>query len=180
VGESYELDAVDWISAGAVGQPGQRSFYVQAKQGSEFVALLVEKGQVSSLARLAQEMLSREDITVTPDDLDESAQRVVDPPTVAWRSGSMRLGADPDAERYVLEAEEVTEGDPEEEGDEGGEEAATARFWMSREQLVALAAYAAYAVESGARESCQLCNNPIDPVEGHICPALNGHRDMQS
>ena len=42
-------------------------------------------------------------------------------------------------------------------------------------QLVSLAAYAAYAVHAGARERCRLCGRPIDPVDGHVCPATNGH-----
>jgi uncharacterized repeat protein (TIGR03847 family) len=108
------------------------------------------------------------DVAVTPDDLDEAAQQLIEPVVPAWRAGSLSIGMTEDGERFLLEAEELTE---DEEKEEGG----SARFWMSRDQLVALAAYAAYAVEAGARETCKLCNRPIDPVEGHVCPAMNGH-----
>lgn len=165
--ESFELDPVDWITAGAVGEPGDRTFYIQARRGDELVALVCEKEQVRVLAQLAQELLGRIDVTVTPDDLDEASQRLLDPVVPAWRAGSMSIGMTEDGGRFLLEAEELTE-------DEDAE-AATARFWMERDQLVALAAYAAYAVEAGARESCKLCNRPIDPLEGHVCPAQNGH-----
>lgn len=163
--ESYEFDPVDWISAGAVGQPGARTFYLQARKGSEYVALVVEKAQVAALAQLSQQLLGVAGVVVQPDDLDEAAQRLVEPVVPAWRAGSISLGSDEAVERFLLEAEELTE-----EGESG-----VARFWMRREHLVALAAYAAYAVQAGARERCRLCSRPIDPVTGHVCPATNGH-----
>lgn len=168
--ESYELDPVDWISAGAVGEPGARTFYLQARKGSEYVALLVEKAQVAALAQLSQQLLATAGVTVQPDDLDEATQRLVEPVVPAWRAGSISIGSDEAAERFLLEAEELADPDADEDV-EGG----VARFWMAREHLVALAAHAAYAVEAGARERCRLCNRPIDPVSGHVCPASNGH-----
>lgn len=168
MGESFELDPVEWITAGAVGEPGQRVFYLQALGAGGLVALVVEKAQVRMLAQLAQELLARADVQVTPDDLDTVAQGLREPVEAVWRAGGLSLGMDSAGERFVLEAEEL--------GDEAEvEEAASARFWMSREQLVALAAHAAYAVEAGARERCRLCGRPIDPVAGHVCPARNGH-----
>lgn len=168
MGESFELDNVEWITAGAVGEPGRRTFSVQARQGGELVVLLVEKAQVRTLAQLSQELLARVDVTVTPDDLDTAGQALLDPAVPAWRAGSMSLGMDDEGERFLLEAEELPEEDE-------PDEPASARFWMSRDQLVALAAYAAFAVEAGARESCRLCSRPIDPIHGHVCPSMNGH-----
>lgn len=164
--ESFELDAVDWITAGALGEPGDRVFYVQAEKDTSTVALLVEKQQVRQLAQVAQELLERIDITVTPDDLDTRTQQLREPIAPAWRAGQLALGMEPDGDRFLLEAEELVE-------DEDAE-AAVARFWMTSDQLLAMAAHAAWSVEAGARETCRLCNRPIDPV-GHRCPALNGH-----
>lgn len=165
--ESYDFDSVDWISAGAVGEPGRRTFYLQARKDQATVALTVEKSQVQALSTLAQRLLARVGVTVTPDDLDEHAQRLVEPVDSAWRAASLSLGMDETGERFVLEAEELTEAE--------GSEAATARFWVSRPQMVALAAHAAFAVEAGARERCRFCGRPKDPVSGHVCPATNGH-----
>lgn len=167
MGESFELDPVDWITAGAVGEPGERSFYIQAGAGAEVVALLVEKGQVRQLAQLAQELLARIDVHVTPDDLDTGAQKLREPVEDSWRAGLLSLGMDSEGNRFLLEAEELAESEE--------AEVASGRFWMSRDQLVALAAHAAYVVEAGARERCRLCGRPIDPVDGHVCPASNGH-----
>lgn len=173
MGESYELDPVDWITAGAVGAPGSRIFYLQARLGHDLVALVVEKGQVRHLAQVAQELLARVEVAVTPDDLDTATQQVLEPVVPSWRAGSLALGMDDAGERFLLEAEELLLTDELDGADEA--EPGTARFWMSREQLVAMAAHAAFAVEAGARESCRLCDRPIDPVRGHVCPVLNGH-----
>ncbi|MBA2530453.1 MAG: DUF3090 family protein [Euzebyales bacterium] len=166
--ESYELDPVDWVTAGAVGEPGRRTFYVQARRGHDLLAIVVEKAQVQWLAQLAQELLGRVGVTVTPDDLDADGQQLLEPVVPSWRAGSLSLGMDEEGARFLLEAEELV---AEDEAAEPG----TARLWLSREQLVGMAAYAAFAVEAGARESCRLCARPIDPVSGHVCPATNGH-----
>lgn len=170
--ESFEYRPVEWLTAGAVGEPGQRTFYLQARRADDLVCLLVEKEQVRMLAQLAQELLGRVDVTVTPDDLDTSGQRLREPVEPAWRAGSMSLGMDTAGGQFVLEVEELVD------ADQG--EPAVARFWMDQEQLVALAAYAAYAVEAGARERCRLCGRPIDPVDGHVCPATNGHGPLSA
>ncbi|HSK96496.1 MAG TPA: DUF3090 family protein, partial [Euzebyales bacterium] len=86
--ESFEFRPVEWLTAGAVGEPGQREFYIQARASGDEVALLVEKEQVRMLAQLAQELLARIDVAVTPDDLDTSAQQLREPLEPAWRAGS--------------------------------------------------------------------------------------------
>ena len=164
--ESFEFQPVDWVTAGAVGEPGERTFYIQAEQHGTRLSVIVEKGQVRTLAQLAQELLSRVGTTVLPDDLDEETQRVREPVNPVWRAGTIGLGVDEEGEHFLLEATELTEEE---------ESAAEMRLWMSRQQLAALAAYAAFSVEAGARETCRLCGRPIDPVEGHVCPATNGH-----
>lgn len=176
--ESIEFESTEWITAGAIGEPGRRTFFVQARAGGRVIALLVEKGQVAGLADLAQQLLSRFDVVVTPDDLDAAHHELIDGIEPLWRVGEMSLGASPDGERFVLECAEVVfadPDDPDELAEAALEDRATARFWLTRHQLVRLAAYAAFAVEAGSRERCRLCGRPIDPGEGHVCPASNGH-----
>lgn len=163
---SFDFDPVDWITASSIGPPGGRTFYVQAKKGGRYVALVVEKGQVRSLAELAQELLARIDVVVTPDDVDSDLE-LHGPVQPVWRAGVMSLGSDDEGERFVLEAEEL----PAEDTDEP----ATARFVMDRAQMMALAAFAAFAVEHGGRERCQVCEGLRDPLAGCMgCPLTNG------
>jgi uncharacterized repeat protein (TIGR03847 family) len=181
VGESFELDPVDWITAGALGEPGRRTFFVQARKGPLRVALMVEKSQVQVLSQLAQQLLAQAGRTVTPDDLDEEAQQLDEPVESVWRAGSLGLGMDPAGERFLLEAEELVEDGGDAEAGSAADVApdrspgGLARFWMDREQLAAMAAYAAYVVQAGARPRCPLCTQPVDAGEDHVCPALNGH-----
>lgn len=182
MGDSVEFETVDWITAGAVGAPGARTFYLQARQGERLVALLLEKGQVQALGQFAQELLARVGTLVTPDDLDETGQRIRDEIEPLWRAGQLGLGMEADGERFLLEVAELLLDDEGEDEDEDGaaDEGGSARFWLNRDQLVTLAAYAAYIVEAGARERCRYCDRPIDPVEGHVCPAMNGHGPLTS
>lgn len=174
--ESFELDPVDWITAGAVGEPGKRTFYLQASRAEGLVALVVEKSQVQHLAQVAQELLARVDVVVAPDDLDTGVQQLKEPVVPVWRAGSLAVGMDEEGERFLLEAQELMLDD---EGDEAdAAEQGTARFWMNREQLVAMTAYAAFVVEAGARDSCNLCDRPMDPGGDHVCPVLNGHSPL--
>ena len=167
MGESFDLDPVDWITAGAIGEPGQRIFYLQARRGHDLLAVVVEKGQVQWLTRHAQDLLARVDVVVTPDDLDANAQQLLEPVVSVWRAGSIGLGMDDEGEQFLLEVEELVADEEEEAG--------RIRLYCTREQIVALVAYAAFIVEAGAREACRFCGRPIDPNAGHVCPAANGH-----
>ncbi|AXV08601.1 hypothetical protein DVS28_a3929 [Euzebya pacifica] len=159
-------DPTDWITASSIGPPGDRTFYVQSRRDGEYVALVAEKSQIRSLAELGQELLERVDITVTPDDVTGD-QELHGPIQPLWRAGQMSLGLDPDDEMFVLEIVELVV--------EGDEEPATARFVMDLERMVGLVAFAAFAVEHGGRERCQVCEGLRDPLMGCMgCPLTNG------
>jgi uncharacterized repeat protein (TIGR03847 family) len=53
----YELDPVTHITAGALGEPGHRTFFIQAERGLQRVDLLCEKQQVEALADAIDEMV---------------------------------------------------------------------------------------------------------------------------
>ena len=48
---TYDLDPVTRITAHAVGQPGQRVFYLQARRDRQLVSLIAEKEQIRALAQ---------------------------------------------------------------------------------------------------------------------------------
>jgi uncharacterized repeat protein (TIGR03847 family) len=197
-----ELDPVDHITAGAVGEPGERTFFLQGRKGERLVTLLVEKQQVQLLAASVVEILARigreggEGIPEEQMDLEE-------PVIPEWRVGRLSIGYEEDRDLLVLEAEELVPGDEDadedDEDDEGAEgigslefpeiekldpaeevdlaaEPGRVRFWASRDQMLSLARHGA-AVCAAGRPSCQFCGNPID-AEGHTCPAMNGHRNL--
>ena len=55
---SFELPDVEWATVGTVGPPGQRTFYLQARQDDQQVTLKLEKQQVAAIAQFLGEILS--------------------------------------------------------------------------------------------------------------------------
>jgi uncharacterized repeat protein (TIGR03847 family) len=47
---SFDFERPDRFTTGTVGEPGQRVFYLQARQGRQLVTLKTEKEQVRALA----------------------------------------------------------------------------------------------------------------------------------
>lgn len=173
-----ELDPVDRITAAAVGDPGQRVFYLQARRGMEVITVLVEKQQIELLSASILEILSRVGLETGegPDDEEMDLEEPVEP---VWRAGRLSIGYEQDRDLILLELIELVPGQEEaEETIEVDEEleldAERLRLWATREQMLALSRHGAEVVARG-RPTCQFCGNPIDP-EGHRCPAMNGHR----
>lgn len=168
--ESFDLGDVVVFTAGAVGSPGQRIFYLQARSGSASVAWKVEKQQVAALGEFLQRMLS--DLP-QPDAIpDEDAVALVEPVEAEWAVGSLGVAYDGDEDRILVAADELVETD-----DEGnpapGVDQATARVRITRAQAVAFVATAERLMSAG-RPPCPLCGRPMNP-DGHICPRTNGH-----
>jgi uncharacterized repeat protein (TIGR03847 family) len=172
-----DLDRVDRITIGAVGDPGRRTFYLQARSGTDLVTLHVEKQQVELLAASILEILSRVG-KETGEGPEEEELELEEPLEPRWEVGRLSIGYEEDRDLILLELEELV---PQEEEGEGegkvpafaGPDPELVRLWATREQMLALSRHAA-AVAARGRPLCQLCGNPIDP-EGHICPAMNGH-----
>ena len=176
-----ELDPVDRITADAIGPPGERTFYIQARQGGELVTVVVEKQQVQLLSSSILEILSRvgKETAQGPGESDMALEQPVEP---LWRAGRLSIGYQEERDLILLEIEElVSEPEDEEEADEAAEvlrelespEADRVRLWATREQMLSLSRQGA-AVCARGRPTCQFCGNPLDP-DGHVCPAMNGH-----
>lgn len=170
-----DLDPVDKLTTGTVGEPGQRTFFIQATQGERVITIVVEKEQVELLGTSILEILAsvgRE----TGEGPQEEALELEVPLEPLWRAGRLSIGYAEDRDLMLLELEELVETPGEEEADDDDlPEPARVRMWATREQMFALARHGA-AVAARGRPKCRFCGNPIDP-EGHMCPAMNGHRE---
>ncbi len=195
-----ELETVDSLGAGAVGDPGEREFFLQARTESAQLTVLVEKEQVALLATEAVAFLDR-----IAEDYPEGASEVPTPvvpqaglrePTVPlFRARLIGLGFDPEREMVLIELRECSSED-EEDGEalasqaedavpdlpdvpdvtvadptDEDEEGYVARIYATRGQVRAMAAKGAEAVAAG-RPLCPLCDMPMDPA-GHRCPRWN-------
>ncbi len=167
----YDFDPVDRITTGTVGPPGQRTFYLQARRGTNLISLVVEKEQVKALAEAVEQLLEnlseKNPLLSTADDMLGFANMALEEPIEeTFRVGQLGLGYDEAREVMVIIAQELGSG-------EEGEELETVRLTFSREQGRGLAQYGAEIVSRG-RPRCPQCGEPMNP-EGHFCPKKNGH-----
>jgi uncharacterized repeat protein (TIGR03847 family) len=185
----YIFDPPDRFVAGTIGEPGDRAFFLQAREGRRVVSVALEKVQVAVLAErlgaLLEELGRRgvaeiEAAAAEPDlegDVDSDDNGPLDEPlNEAFRAGSLTLGWDGGAGRVLVEARaqdedgEAIDPDEDDDEDEDGPDllrvrmtAATARGFVARAERVV----------AGGRPPCPLCGAPLDPL-GHICPRRNG------
>jgi uncharacterized repeat protein (TIGR03847 family) len=183
----HSYDPPERFIAGTVGQPGQRTFFIQARAGDRITSVALEKQQVAVLAtridELLDEVMNATEATATvpavaPPELEDS-EPLEQPIEEEFRAGTMTLSWDLSDERIVLEVFPYTEesvvspGQPEEEIEEPEPEemlvvrlaAGPARAFAKRAQ----------AVVAAGRQPCPFCGNPLDPG-GHLCPRANGFR----
>jgi uncharacterized repeat protein (TIGR03847 family) len=179
----YSYDPPERFVAGTVGQPGERTFYLQATGGGRTTSVLLEKGQVSQLAErldeLLDEVLRRTAGTagapaVPPAGLADDGPLDL-PLTEDFRVGAIALAWDHDSERVIVEAQEESEEPMEPLADDVPEDGpAVLRVRITAAQARAFSRRALKVVSQG-RPPCPLCGLPLDPV-GHVCPRQNGHR----
>jgi uncharacterized repeat protein (TIGR03847 family) len=165
--------------AGTVGEPGDRSFYLQAMQEARTVSVLLEKQQVSVLAEritaLLSEVARRFGSEVPTGAGDPDADPLVVPLEEEFRVGTMGLGWDADSRSVVVELLAVTEEEVDESVvlDDTEEGPDALRVFLSPGQARAFAERAEKVVSAG-RPPCPLCAEPLDPA-GHVCIRLNGY-----
>ena len=174
--DPIELDPVDMLGAGAVGTPGERAFYIQARTESAQLTVLVEKEQVALLATEAVAFLDRiaDDYPEDPQPLPPADLR--EPTVPLFRARLIGLGFDPERQLVLIELRERTAEDEDEEEtiediEDEEPEGFVARIYATRSQVRAMAARGEAAVAAG-RPLCPLCDMPMDPA-GHRCPRWN-------
>ncbi|HUJ06009.1 MAG TPA: DUF3090 domain-containing protein [Streptosporangiaceae bacterium] len=179
----YAYDPPDRFVAGTVGQPGERTFYLQAKAGGRVTSVALEKGQVSQLAERLDELLdevlrrtggSAAIPPAAPEALADDGP-LEQPVMEDFRVGAIALAWDSDSERVIIEAQEMSDTPLEPLTEQPPEDSPA----ILRVTITAAAARAfakrALAVVVAGRPPCPLCGLPLDP-SGHICPRQNGHR----
>jgi len=170
--DAIEFDPVDTIGAGAFGEPGARTFVIQARKGAAVLSVLVEKEQVALLATEAEQFLDKlaEEHPEEPATLTEQGGGAVQEDEPLFRARLIGIGFDPDRSLVLLELrEQAAEDDPPPAIEES--EGHIARLYATRAQIRAMLANGLVAVGAG-RPKCPLCDFPMDP-DGHICPRMN-------
>ncbi|MEV0897457.1 DUF3090 domain-containing protein [Actinoplanes sp. NPDC049802] len=180
--------------AGTVGEPGDRTFYLQARGGGRVISVALEKVQVSLLAEKLEELLleANKRFGVT---LPEAALPAVHdnepldtPVDEEFRVGTLGLAFDVDTGTVVIEAIEAGEPDSDlsgspleddeddedsEDDEEPDDDLDRLRVRLTPEATRAFIDRARRVVAAG-RPPCPLCGQPLDPA-GHLCPRHNGY-----
>lgn len=184
----HRHDPPDRFVVGTVGEPGARTFFLQARTGRLVTSVALEKQQVAILAEriavLLDELQRTGDVEAAPE-IVADAEPLDQPLVEEFRVGTMTLSWDGDDGRVVIEAfpvgeEEPGAGDAEEAGEsaaEPAEEPAASEVLVVRLGPPAARGFASRAetVVSAGRPPCPFCGQPLDP-EGHLCPRANGFK----
>jgi uncharacterized repeat protein (TIGR03847 family) len=184
--------------AGTVGEPGDRTFFLQARGGGRVVSVALEKVQVSLLAEKLEELLTEAsrrfgvDLPEIPVLTINDNEPLDTPVDEEFRVGTLGLAFDVDTTTVVIEAIEAGEGDVEvelaeddededdddpvaddDEDDEPDDDLDRLRVRLTPEATRAFIDRARRVVNAG-RPPCPLCGQPLDPA-GHLCPRHNGY-----
>jgi uncharacterized repeat protein (TIGR03847 family) len=159
--ESFDFKEITRVTAGAVGDPGKRVFYLQLRAAAELISLALEKDQLRALTERLQEVFTRVQVPPAGQLPSMALEEPIDP---VWRVGFMTLTYSQEEKTFEVSLVELVE---------EGAEPATGHFLASLAQMQALAAHSASVISAG-RPPCPMCGGPIDH-DGGVCPRLNGH-----
>ena len=182
----FVFDLPDRFATGTIGEPGNRAFFLQAREGRRVVSVALEKAQVAVLAERLGLLLTELDrrgvggSSPATEAIEPDEKPLDEPLNEAFRATTLTLGWDVEAERILIEARSQSDADDAAEADEVADiddededgpdllrvrlSAGAARTFVER----------AYRVIRAGRPPCPLCGNPLDAT-GHICPRKNGH-----
>ncbi|MEO5651440.1 MAG: DUF3090 family protein [Marmoricola sp.] len=193
----HRFDPPERFVPGTVGEPGQRTFFLQARDGARVTSVSLEKQQVQILGERVAELLDELITTdgarttvpaITPVGLVDNAP-LEQPIAEEFRAGTITLSWDSGDERIVIEVYPVVEAElesPVEADEEGLIDLPIAEPEPEEVLIVRLPAamarsFAARAesVVAAGRASCPFCGGPVD-ADGHLCPRANGFRRTQA
>jgi uncharacterized repeat protein (TIGR03847 family) len=174
-----DFDFVDVITAGAIGEPGRRTFYIQARAGARTVTIRSEKQQVAAIGKYLRRALAH--LPVPEGQPPRSVMQLAEPVQEAFVLGAIALEFNRSNDEFVLHLKEFAplsqdddEDDLEDDDEDDSLENASgsrARVSMTRAQAMAFCDNADRIVSAG-RPDCEYCELPINP-DGHFCPRMN-------
>lgn len=172
----HGFDWPDRFVTGTVGEPGERTFYLQARQGSQIISVALEKEQTAVLAEKIDEILDqlmRHD--GNPFSIpEEAATELIDrdpmdvPIEEQFRVGALSLGWDPTTAQIVIEAFAPVDDDP--ETIPTAEDIESAEVLLVRLPVGSARAFAerTAAVVKAGRPRCPDCGQPLESPD-HVC-----------
>jgi len=185
----FTFESPERFVCGAVGPPGQRTFFLQASKGHQTISVALEKAQVAVLAerlavlllRLREQGVAAADGTSPQIQLPPQPETLSEPIVETFRVGSMILSWDEEGERVIIEAQELSlptgeeddEADVVEIPDDDPNGPDLVRVHLQPAEAQSFVAGAVAVMQAG-RPPCPHCGEPLDPT-GHFCARRNGY-----
>jgi hypothetical protein len=175
------FDSPDRFVAGTMGLPGERTFFIQALQGSRLISVSLEKTQVQALADRLIYMLreiKQSDPTINISRLPKDDAPLSTPIEDEFRVGVIGLAFDAGSELIQIDLQAIAEESSEEpdfiDVDDLSGDQDILRVLISPGEADKFSKRALIVVGAG-RQPCPFCGGPLDP-KGHLCPRANGYR----
>ncbi|MCW2830408.1 MAG: hypothetical protein JWP31_1100 [Aeromicrobium sp.] len=186
----HGFDWPDRLVVGTVGQPGSRTFYLQARSGRELVSVGLEKEQSAALAERIEEVLDELMETdgnpfsvpaITPEGLVDN-DPLEQPVDEQFRVGTLSLGWDPSTSQIVIHAFPIIVVDADEL--DSLEDVETIEIEVEPEEVlivrIPVGTARAFAkrtreIVGAGRPICPLCRVPMDG-DDHVCELPDGFR----
>lgn len=179
----FDFDPPDSFAPDAVGEPGDRTFYLRARAGGRTVTVSLEKVQVALLAERIVALLN--EVRRRGIEVGDEARQMPDASIAAdesaivsedFRAGTLALAWEVEGGRVMVEAREMRPGvedEPDEIDDEDPTGPDLLRVHLAPPEALGFVERANELVAAG-RPPCPVCGQPLDP-QGHLCPRRNGY-----
>lgn len=168
------FDSVDVFTTGTVGRPGQRTFFLQARDDDRVVSVRCEKQQASAIAQYLRRALAH--LPIVEGTVFKRPMSLVEPVDEEFVLGSVGLEFDRTSDRFTLVLRDV-ESSMDDDDDEFGDDEISEvdgdsiRVSVTRAQALAFCDQTDRVVAAG-RPDCEFCGRPVD-ADGHFCIRMN-------
>jgi uncharacterized repeat protein (TIGR03847 family) len=156
--------------AGTIGQPGERAFFIQAREGSRVIGVALEKAQVQAMVNRLELMIAevkKGNPLVFVEVLAVDDAPLETPVEEEFQVGAISLAWNEQSALVSIELYEL-------DNDEDQEQGSVLEINISLGMASAFVNRSRALVNAG-RLPCPFCGIPIDP-RGHLCPRANGYR----
>jgi uncharacterized repeat protein (TIGR03847 family) len=156
--------------AGTIGEPGERAFFIQARNKGRVISVALEKAQVQAIANRLELIVAevkKGNPLISIESLPQDDAPLETPVEEEFQVGAISLAWNEIDKLISFELYEL-------EDDENDEEGQVLEINLSLGMAIAFVQRSKALVNAG-RLPCPFCAIPIDP-RGHLCPRANGYR----
>lgn len=166
---SFVFESVERFIAGTVGEPGERAFFIQARNGGRLVTVALEKAQVAALTERLEIVikdLSKNGFSLVIERMPRDNAALELPIDAEFDVGAISMAWDEEAKSMSIELFEMQSDQSQ------AENSLTVSINLG---MCAGFVQRCKALLRAGRLPCPFCGMPIDP-QSHLCPRANGYR----